>query len=149
MGMECMRCAIHCANCTRSGPGQCDQCRPGFGYNADARECQSCAVPHCEGCADPRWRKCAQCEQGYGITPEGLCDSCGEFCKLCDQAGKCASCTTGYALRDGSCWSCADSCASCELSGPAKCDRCLPGFYLDRATRSCRPPSMKVGALEV
>jgi len=148
-GTECMRCAIHCTNCSRSGPGQCDECAHGFGYNDDARECQSCAVPHCEGCADPRWRKCAKCEQGYGITPEGLCDSCGKFCELCDQAGKCARCITGYALSGMKCLSCADSCASCESSGPAKCDQCLSGFYLDASTKTCIPPSLKSGPLEI
>merc|ERR1712192_128242 len=138
-GSECLRCPHNRANCSRRGSKGCDACRPGFGYNAEAHQCQWCGVEHCQSCAVPRWPKCAKCDQGYGITSEGRCDGCGDFCQNCDQVGKCASCAPGYALRAGSCFSCADSCADCGFSGPAKCDSCLPGFYLDKVQRTCLP----------
>lgn len=142
-GSSCKKCAVHCLNCTASGSGRCDECRPGFGYNDVWRECRPCEVRHClkcEGNSVTDLSVCTKCAPGYGVTPEGLCESCGTACRQCDWVGKCSSCSSGYALRHGSCYSCADGCASCAVAGPAKCDRCLAGFRLQQFTKTCISP---------
>lgn len=137
-GLTCRRCPLHCFNCTKSGYQGCDECLVGFGYNSIAQECQRCVPSKCLECNGQRLGKCLRCMKGYGVTPEGLCQKCGVFCEQCDLASKCSLCQAGYAVSEGACWSCGDGCASCTNSGPARCDKCLPGF-LETETKLCAP----------
>eukprot|EP00747_Dinoflagellata_sp_TGD_P222720 gnl/TRDRNA2_/TRDRNA2_94410_c0_seq2.p1 gnl/TRDRNA2_/TRDRNA2_94410_c0~~gnl/TRDRNA2_/TRDRNA2_94410_c0_seq2.p1 ORF type:complete len:299 (-),score=28.52 gnl/TRDRNA2_/TRDRNA2_94410_c0_seq2:243-1139(-) len=139
-GGECKKCASHCSNCTVAGAGRCNECRPSFGYDSRVHECKPCSTAHCllcDGTSEASLGRCLRCEHGFGVTPEGLCDKCGDVCENCDWAGKCTSCSPGYALLKGSCWSCADGCATCSRAGPAKCDQCLAGFRLRNSTGTC------------
>ncbi|CAJ1339834.1 unnamed protein product [Effrenium voratum] len=72
----------------------------------------------------------ALCESGFGVTPEGLCQDCGEFCKECDAIHDCKVCQEGFVSLDGLCLGCADRCGNCDKAGPAKCDRCFQGFHV-------------------
>ncbi|CAJ1403977.1 unnamed protein product [Effrenium voratum] len=126
---QCQRCVPHCRNCTVSGLDSCDECFPGFGLNMLTMKCNPCEVEHCLQCNGDQ-RRCSVCESGFGVTPEGLCQDCGEFCKECDAIHDCKVCQEGFVSLDGLCLGCADRCGNCDKAGPAKCDRCFQGFHV-------------------
>eukprot|EP00929_Paragymnodinium_shiwhaense_P065650 TRINITY_DN32891_c0_g1_i2.p1 TRINITY_DN32891_c0_g1~~TRINITY_DN32891_c0_g1_i2.p1 ORF type:complete len:908 (+),score=79.41 TRINITY_DN32891_c0_g1_i2:134-2857(+) len=146
---QCAACADGCHNCTEAGPGKCDSegCRRGRGYSGGM--CWPCKAQHCTKCHftdSGATNICDECADGYGLTEEGACEDCGDFCAACDRVGTCKMCVEGYAMaRDskgkhtGDCQSCSDRCADCYDSGPSRCDRCFPGFSLQVAERICLP----------
>lgn len=137
----CQRCTHYCKNCT-SGIGACDECRPGFGFlpglGRGPGSCELCDIQHCDGCAfdDTGAARCTRCSRGFVVTHGGACDTCGDHCAHCGSES-CLECHPGYAPKDGRCYSCADRCMDCSRAGPARCDRCLPGFVLDGEAAIC------------
>merc|ERR1711920_828430 len=120
-----------------NGPDRCDRCRDGFGYSRDTHTCHQCSLAHCLRCTAPPHPRCSECKRGFGVAPDGTCETCGKYCEICDRVGKCSSCAPGYAVRDGACWSCADGCMDCTNAGPAHCDECMEGFVFENVSRTC------------
>jgi len=137
---RCRPCAVECLNCTKSGLASCDKCKPFHGFSRYYHKCKKCRVPHCEDCSDNLY-KCRSCRHGYGLP---MCETCGASCAICDNVGHCKVCERGYATiagaSGGKCWSCADNCVSCTKSGPAKCDLCVAGYAIEKATQTCMDP---------
>merc|ERR1711957_63607 len=116
-----------------------DECQKGFGYFAASAACIRCLMDECESCrgGDP-WH-CIDCSRGFGVTPSGRCERCGDFCRKCDAVGSCKDCEDGFALENGRCWSCGNGCKDCQLAGPGLCDICYPpNFELENRSRTCR-----------
>merc|ERR1712008_164688 len=128
-----------------------DGCRDGYGYQNGL--CETCQTHKCVTCnftKKSRWpvqplkERCFNCSVGYGITPEGKCEHCGEFCSRCDHAGACSVCQHRFTLDNaslragaGKCQACGDWCMSCNTAGPGHCDDCMQGFQVDKTSRTC------------
>lgn len=137
---HCARCVPHCRNCSVSGVHSCDECYSGWGLNMLTMKCDTCEVENCLKCNGDQ-RRCTECKYGFGVTPEGLCQDCGEYCKTCDAINDCKVCQAGFVSIEGQCHSCADRCNFCSKAGPAKCDHCFQGFHLTKEAICERGPS--------
>lgn len=42
------------------------------------------------------------------------CTSCGTYCRLCDQSGKCLKCLQGFVVKNGICVECTENLCSCQ-----------------------------------
>jgi len=127
----CARCVHNCQNCSVSGVDSCDECSPGWGLNSLTMKCNTCEVDNCLKCNGDQ-RRCTECHDGFGLTAEGSCQDCGEYCKTCDAINDCKVCKAGFVSIEGKCRSCADRCNYCSKAGPAKCDHCFQGFRLTK-----------------
>lgn len=80
------------ANCTRCDAHNCLSCEEGMHWNATARLCANCTVPHCVHCTTAD--TCSVCESGYFYTAEtGSCQPCRNDCLVCSSNGeRCLSC---------------------------------------------------------
>jgi len=128
----CDRCARDCKDCSKSGAGKCDTCRPGFGPSKDnPSHCGSCPL-NCLKCDKLGEAKCEQCKIGYVHHKyTGLCYRCSTGCENCDVRGpdQCDRCLPGYGIADYFwCSKCSTNCATCSKAGGGKCDECLPGY---------------------
>lgn len=144
----CLPCPHKCQNCTSEGSLRCNECARGWGLvfsELGFPECKRCddEDDDCIGCHwNPRGDfKCTACKNGKSMTPEGRCDSCGDRCRKCSEAGFCDECHAGFALTKSGdeCKRCADNCQSCTSAGPGGCDQCKEGFTKANSTktRSC------------
>lgn len=87
-------------------------CAPGYAYSEASQACIKCAVEGCVACD--------------GATPDA-CNADG-----CD-AGK---------FYDGkACQPCSEGCESCARSRGGACDRCMDGYFMEAATRTCKEVS--------
>lgn len=72
---------------------------------------------------------------------QGTVDSstvCPQYCKTCDQIGKCTECLPFRFLNDQSiCVSCKPYCSECK--GPTDCQLCGIGYVLNKSTQGCSP----------
>eukprot|EP00439_Symbiodinium_sp_Y106_P043095 s4310_g5.t1 len=109
------------------------------------QDCLSCA-DHCSRCELLGEGRCdpERCDQGFSLTPTGVCAPCSMHCSNCSKAGPghcdSGSCRAGYGLQGGTdCSKCqVEGCDVCDLS-LGRCDVCHEGFGLtpDRSCEAC------------
>ena len=101
------------------------------GYYEDSLTCNRC-VDDCAECTDGD--TCTECEAGYGLTSEDLCEACTDPCLDCgDDVSVCEDCGDDYVIDDdGGCQPCPDNCDDCDWTdGAAVCTDCAVTFTID------------------
>jgi len=138
----CSACAPNCRNCTISGSGNCDYCKPGYYVTSD-QKCSNCPS-NCKICTPGAIGStaCTACNDGFtnnGGTTACVAMQCGPNCGVCVN-GVCQSCADGLKISPtGSCV-CAPNCNSCVNTHYGYCDdgQCATG-YKGTAAKTCAP----------
>jgi len=140
---QCEHCRSNCLTCDATG--FCLLCETGYFINVDGL-CVQCG----SNCTTCDAGGCLGCIEGLFLNPDTQeCEPCPSTCEVCDSSGVCTHCRHGYYLLlnnktcitscplenywrndlEGYCEQCADPYCSKCIENPAKCTRCIDGYY--------------------
>lgn len=144
-GKDCKPVETKVSNCaTYASTGDCQSCKAG--YQLQEKACN--ALP--KGCAYMNAdKKCTICSNGFtptddkGTCPDNKVSNCERV--VSDDNTKCATCKSGYYVKDGACAKIGVS--NCAEGSESKCDECKEGYLLKSDGSACTSSSSCLAAV--
>lgn len=157
---NCTKCFQACATCSTNNPSTCLTCGTSS-FLSNSSSCVSCPTT-CLSCSS--LTVCTSCNYGSTLQSnwcyttigypcakqvQSTCTSCYVGFSLvdgscvadttCNGTSSCTTCNTLYYLSSGKCLPCqtGSECYNCDPKSPAKCLKCVSGYYLKKSTEVC------------
>lgn len=110
----CHYCPYSCESC--SSEAYCETCYTKYYLKvADDKLSATCEYCSISGCAICSGDLCSKCEDSFFLE-DGICKSCTEGCKDCDESKTCLTCRYGFYLNpDSACSKCMRGCLDCYI----------------------------------
>ena len=123
-------------SCSHADPARCDdddQCAQGFFCHNVTGQCTACVQPGCSSCTASG--ACTDCLPGYWDAAEPINEQRYRQSPFTSPDQR-----ASFQQLPTECKPCADAhCLACDGSRGAACERCMDGYFLDRATKLCKP----------